>query len=147
MDIDEATKTAFSGDAISDSEGLLLVVIRLIAFDLTQGSAPRCAGCASSHTQSSCASSTNSSLLPAASRCFPLVRYDRFALLPALTPARSSASAPAHSSGTPRHRSCTPFNSHRPRVCRQSGFLLTALSNACPNALFLSTLLARARLR
>jgi hypothetical protein len=27
MDIDEATKTAFSGDAISDSEELLLVVI------------------------------------------------------------------------------------------------------------------------
>jgi hypothetical protein len=36
---------------------------------------------------------------------------------------------------------------HNHRVRRTSGFLLTALSNARPNTLFLSTLLVRARLR
>jgi hypothetical protein len=46
-----------------------------------------------------------------------------------------------------QHPSFAPFNLHKARVRRASGFLLTALSNARPNPLFLSTLLVRARLR
>src|ERR1700730_17979503 len=45
--IDEATKTAFSGDTTSNSKKLLLTLICLVAFDLTQGRTPRCAGRAS----------------------------------------------------------------------------------------------------
>src|SRR5437868_7234289 len=41
--IEEARKTAFLGDTSSNGKELLLALIRLIAFDFTKGSAPRCA--------------------------------------------------------------------------------------------------------
>jgi hypothetical protein len=58
---------------------------------------------------------------------------------------------PRRYSGTPLGHSLTTlshsFNSHHHRVRRTSGFLLTALSNARPNPLFLYKLLVCARLR
>src|SRR5205807_5140958 len=43
----------------------------------------------------------------------------------------------------PQHLSFAPFNLHKARVRRASGFLLTAFSNARPNLLFRSTLLTK----
>jgi hypothetical protein len=43
----------------------------------------------------------------------------------------------------PQHLSLAPFNLHKPRVRRASGFLLTAFSNARPNPLFRSTLITK----
>src|SRR5205807_7806801 len=42
-----------------------------------------------------------------------------------------------------QHLSFAPFNFHKARVRRASGFLLTAFSTACPNLLFRSTLLTK----
>src|SRR5205807_6814731 len=42
-----------------------------------------------------------------------------------------------------QHLSFAPFNLHKARVRRASGFLLTAFSNARPNLLFRSTLLTK----
>ena len=46
-----------------------------------------------------------------------------------------------------QHLSLTPFNLHKARVRRASGFLLTAFSNARPNPLFRSALLTKGALR
>ena len=43
----------------------------------------------------------------------------------------------------PQHLSLAPFNLHKARVRRASGFLLTAFSNARPNPLFRSTLITK----
>ncbi len=42
-----------------------------------------------------------------------------------------------------QHLSLAPFNLHKTRVHRASGFLLTAFSNARPNPLFRSTLITK----
>jgi hypothetical protein len=42
-----------------------------------------------------------------------------------------------------QHLSLAPFNLHKTRVRRASGFLLTAFSNARPNPLFRSTLITK----
>lgn len=42
-----------------------------------------------------------------------------------------------------QHLSLTPFNLHKARVRRASGFLLTAFSNARPSPRFRSTLLTK----
>jgi hypothetical protein len=45
------------------------------------------------------------------------------------------------------HPLLAPFNLHRPRVRRASGFLLTAFSNATPHTFFSLEHLSRRRLR
>jgi hypothetical protein len=69
-------------------------------------------------------------------------------------PAFSTIDSPSHAldslhlrfradSGRLQHLSLTPFNLHKARVRRASGFLLTAFSNARPHPLFCSTLLTK----
>jgi hypothetical protein len=50
-----------------------------------------------------------------------------------------------HTSGAPQQTPSASFNLHNHRVRRASGFLLTALSNARPAALFLPTLSCEGR--